>query len=58
MYKIKGTNLDEQYVAFALIDYENFIRNLYDENIIDKEEYHNMQNNANKIAKRCGMVKV
>jgi hypothetical protein len=52
--KIPGTDLDEQYVAFALIDHENFIRNLYVANIIDREEYHNMQRNANKIAQRCG----
>lgn len=55
--KIKNTNLDEQYVAFALIDYETFIRNLYDERIIDKEEYQNMKNNGNKIAKRCGLIR-
>lgn len=55
--KIPGTNLDEQYVAFALIDHENFIRSLYDAKIIDKQEYHNMQSNMSKIAKRCGIQK-
>ena len=55
--KIPNTNLDEQYVAFSLIDYETFIKSLYDERIIDKEEYQNMKNNGNKIAKRCGLHK-
>ena len=55
--KIPGTNLDEQYVAFALIDHENFIRNLYDACIIDKQEYNNMKRNMNKIAKRCGFIR-
>jgi len=54
--KIKNTNLDEQYVAFALIDYENFILNLRDEKIIDDEEYRSMKRNMNIIAKRCGLV--
>lgn len=57
MPKIPNTNLDEQYVAFALIDYEVFIKNLYDEQIIDKEEYQSMKNNSNKIAKRCGLLR-
>ena len=54
--KIKNTNLDEQYVAFALIDYENFILNLRDEKIIDDEEYYSMKRNMGIIAKRCGLI--
>lgn len=53
--KISGTNLDEQYVAFALIDHKTFIKNLYDAHIINKQEYQNMKKNANKIAQRCGL---
>lgn len=54
--RIPGTNLEEQYVAFALIDHETFIRDLYEAKIISKGEYHNMKNNASKIAKRCGLT--
>lgn len=53
--KIEGTNLDEQYAAFALIDWENFIELAYINNLITIEEYQNMKNNVNKIAQRCGL---
>lgn len=57
MEKIKNTNLDEQYVAFALIDSENFINRLYEEEIITTNEYEVMSNMFKKIGDRCSFKK-
>ena len=57
MEKIKNTNLEVQYVAFALIDCETFITQLYKEKIITIGEYEVMSNIIKKIGKRCGLQK-
>lgn len=58
MSKIKDTDLDEQYVAFSLIDCENFITRLYEEELINIAEYEVMSNMINRISYRCGLKKV
>lgn len=53
--KIPGTDLDEQYVVFGLIDLENLIFNLLTANLITKDEYDDVYSLAVKIGKRCGL---
>lgn len=55
--KIPKTNLDEQYVAFALIDWENFLELAYINNIIATKEYEIMKKIICKITQRCGFIK-
>ena len=54
MDKVKGTNLDEQFVAFGLMDMENFAAELKKENIIDDIEFGQITNLVAIIEKRCG----
>lgn len=53
MTKISETNLDKQYVAFAIIDWENFLEAAHTNNIISTEEYEKMKKDVEKIAQRC-----
>lgn len=52
--KIKGTNLDEQFVAFGLMDMENFAAELKKEKIIDDIEFKQITDLVSVIEKRCG----
>lgn len=52
--KIPGTDLDEQYVAFGLIDSENFISNLLKEKLITEDEYDNIHSFLLEVENRCG----
>lgn len=52
--KIPGTDLDEQYVAFALIEQKNFFYKLLKEKLLTQDEYHNIFSFLMEIENRCG----
>lgn len=54
MDRIVGTTLDEQYVAFSLIDAHNLMKSLCKEGIINKSEYSKVNSFLKTIENRCG----
>jgi len=54
--KIPGTDLDEHFVAFGLIDAVNFMAELKKENIINEEEFQQIKDLLSVVEKRCGFV--
>lgn len=52
--KIPGTDLDEQYVAFTLIEQKNFFYKLLKEKLLTQDEYNNIFSFLMEIENRCG----
>ena len=48
--------VDEQKVAFAIIDFEQLIDELKTEGVINTEEHQEMVSMKNTILERCGFV--